>query len=118
MLTQINKLKKIYKQLQRDVNSILFPKDDIKNNFIKKLKKLRCDKDKLFVNLYIKLENKNDLFEKNTIPTKTPFVEKKGDIGRSTLYSFDGPFQFSMLTFQTLNFLANQQWILNIVSCL
>ena len=115
MLTQINKLKKIYKQLQRDVNSILFPKDLKKK---KKLKKLRCNKDKLFVNLYIKLENKNDLFEKNTIPTKTPFVEKKGDIGRSTLYSFDGPFQFSMLTFQTLNFLANQQWILNIVSCL
>ena len=71
MSTQINKLKKNYKKLEKDANSILFAKDEINNNLIKKLKKSCYDKDKLFINLYIKLENINDLFEKSTMPTKT-----------------------------------------------
>ena len=76
-LKEFNKLKLICKQLQRDVNSMLFAKDEINNNFIQKLKKSCYNEDKVFVNLYIQLENENNLFEKNTIPTKTPFVEKK-----------------------------------------
>ena len=64
MLKQINKLKKNYKQLQRDANSILFTKEEMNNNSKKKLKKLSCDKNKLFAKFYIELENKKDLLEK------------------------------------------------------
>ena len=31
----------------------------------------------MFITFYIELENKDDLFEKNTIPIETLFVEKK-----------------------------------------
>lgn len=73
MSKQINKSKKIYKQIEKDINSILFGKHEINNN----LKKSHYNKDKMFITFYIELENKDDLFEKNTIPIKTPFVEKK-----------------------------------------
>ena len=35
MSKQINKSKKIYKQVEKDINSILFGKDEINNNLIK-----------------------------------------------------------------------------------
>ena len=73
MSKQINKSKRIYKQVEKDINSILFGKYEINNNLIK----ITLQKDKMFITFYIELENKDDLFEKNTIPIKTPFVEKK-----------------------------------------
>lgn len=60
----------------------------------------------MFITFYIELENKDDLFEKNTIPIKTPFVEKKSDIDRSTLYSFNGPFQLLHADVGNLEFLG------------
>ena len=44
--------------------------------------------------------------KKNTIPTKTPFVEKKGEKDRSTLHSFDGPFQLLHPDVANLEFLG------------
>ena len=55
------------------------------------------------------MESKNDLFEKYTIPTKTLFVEKRGDIDRSTLYSFDGPFQLLHADVANLEFLGKSR---------
>ena len=40
------------------------------------------------------------------IPIKTPFVEKKDEVDRSTLYSFDGPFQFLQADVGNLEFLG------------
>ena len=53
---------------------------------------MKCEKDIEFFKLF----DRNEHFledEKSTIPIKIIFVEKKDDIDRSTLYSFDGPFQ-------------------------
>ena len=44
--------------------------------------------------------------EKKPIPIKTNFVEKKDDIYRSTLYSFDGPFQLLHVDMENLEFLG------------
>ena len=44
--------------------------------------------------------------EKSTIPKKTTFVEKKDDIDRPTLYSFDGPFQLLHANVGNLEFLG------------
>lgn len=56
----------------------------------------------------MKLENRNDLFkEKNVyIPIKTVFVEQKSELDRSTLYSFDSPFQLSLADVANLEFLG------------
>ena len=47
------------------------------------------------LNLKIYLRNDIEFLddEKISIPVTTIFFDKKDDIGRSTLYSFDGPFQ-------------------------
>ena len=44
--------------------------------------------------------------EKKPIPIKITFVEKKDDIYRSTLYSFDGPFQLLHVDMENLEFLG------------
>ena len=62
-------------------------------------------KDKEFVNLF----NCNIYFlddEKKPISIKTTFVEKKDNIGRSNLYSFDGIFQLLHADIGNLEFLG------------
>ena len=58
-----------------------------KNRLIKKLKKSKYAKDSLLLKLTGLLEQSID-----EIPTTVDFLEK-GETDRSTLYSFDGPFQ-------------------------
>lgn len=61
--------------------------------------------DKKLVNLF----NSNVDFlddEKKTVPIKTTFVEKKGDLDRLTLYNFDGPFQLLYADIENLEFLG------------
>ena len=59
---------------------------------IKKVKKSRYEKDSVFINLYDKVKHVN-IEEENTVPIYMPFVESKKNIDKSTLYSFNGPFQ-------------------------
>ena len=61
-----------------------------KNRLIKKLKKLKYAKDSLLLKLIGLIEQSIDDDEK--IPTRVDYLEK-GETDRSTLYSFDGPFQ-------------------------
>ena len=61
-------------------------------NCLKKLKKSKYDEDEQFVKLFDNDVNFLDE-EKKSIPIKAIFVEKRDDIDRSTLYSFDGAFQ-------------------------
>lgn len=93
-LVELKQVKKNYFRLRRDKNSVLSGEDELSKNNIKKFKKSNNKKDHEFVNLVLKLENKDRLFEKDScIPARTIFVEQKSEIGRSTLYSFDSPFQ-------------------------
>ena len=72
---------------------------------LKKIKKSKYEKDIDFVKLFDRnvnfLEN-----ERRSVPMKTTFVEKKDDIDRSTLYSFDGPFQLLHADVGNLEFLG------------
>ena len=89
----MNGLKKLFRRLQTDANSALFTEENINDKLLKKIKKSRCEKDIEFVKLFER--NVNYLEdEKSCVPIKTTFVGKKDDIDSSTLYSFDGPFQF------------------------
>ena len=85
----MTELEKSFGQLQVDAKSVLFTEETINKKVLKKLKKWSYVD---FVNLF---ENNIDFLEdeKVSIPIKTIFVEKKDDIDKSTLYSFDGQFQ-------------------------
>ena len=70
----------------------MFTKENINNKLLKKIKKSRFEKDIEFVILFDR--NVNFLEDgKRTITIKIKFVEKKDEIDRSSLYSFDSHFQ-------------------------
>ena len=91
--------------MQTDAKSVLFTEENINDKLLKKIKNSNYEKDIEFVKLFDR--NLNFLEdEKKTIPVKTTFVEKKDDIDRSTLYSFDGPFQLLHADMGNLQFLG------------
>ena len=99
----MNELKKLFKKLQTDAKSILFSEEIINDKVLKKLKKSKYNKDIEFTNLFkSNIDFLND--EKKSIPIKTTFDEKKDDIDRSILYSFDGPFQLLHADIEDLEF--------------
>ena len=100
------RIQNLFKTLQKDSRSVFYTSTNISNNLLKKLKKSQYQKDKVFAELYQKLEDKNFNQEKDQIPLTTPFFEKKGDIDRSTLYSVDKPFQKVHADIADLRFLA------------
>ena len=72
---------------------------------LNKAKKSTYDKDKVFVNLYNELEDKN-FYQKNNLPLVTSFVNKRSNIDHSTLYSIDKPFELLHADIADLRFLA------------
>ena len=65
-----------FKTLHNDPKSVFYSVGNLSKTIINKAKKSVYDKDKVFVNLYEKLEDKN-FHNKETVPLITPFVEKK-----------------------------------------
>ena len=106
MSKQIEKVKKIFQKLKRDNGSVLFGEEKTNNNLFRKLKKCWYNKDKYFVILLKKFKNIDDIFQKNAIPIKTTFLEKKGKTDRSMLYSFDDPFWLLHADVANLEFLG------------
>ena len=85
--------KNLYNVLKKDEESVLFASERLNKQLIKKIKRSKYDKDITFLKLYNQVENV-DLEEKeNIVPVFTPYVENQRNIDRSTLYSFNGPFQ-------------------------
>ena len=77
---------------------------NLSKTIINKAKKSVYDKDKVFVNLYEKLEEKN-LRNKETAPLVMPFVVKKSNIDQSTLYIISKPFEHLHADIVDLRFL-------------
>ena len=59
----------------------------------------------------ILLADKRDFSDDDKTPTKADYVEKR-EIDRSTLYSFDGPFQLLQADMRNLEFLGKNDTIL------
>ena len=81
----------LYNALVNGSKSIFYASDKITKTLVKKARNSLYEKDIVFVNIYNGLEDKNFLPEK--VPLNSLFVEKKKNIIRTTLYSFNGPFQ-------------------------
>ena len=84
------KAKDIFSSLKTDLNSVLFSEEKIDTRLLKKFKKSKYAKDSLLLKLIYLVDN--TLEDEEKVPTRVNYVEKR-EIDRSTLYSFDGPFQ-------------------------
>ena len=84
----------------------MFSEEKIDKQLLKKLKKASYGKDNLLLKLINLTENDTDQINKtNQIPTRTNYLRKRG-IDRSTLHSFDGPFQLVHADVANLEFFA------------
>ena len=97
----------ILSSLKTDPNSVLFSEEQIDKRLLKKLKKSKYEKDALSLKLILLADN--NLENKDKIPTRVDFVER--EIDRSTLYSFDGPFQLVHADVGNLGFLGKNATI-------
>ena len=98
------KAKNIFTSLKTDPSSLLFSEEKIDSSLLKKLKKSKCAKDKLLLKLVLLADNL--LEDEGKIPTRADFVEKQ-ETDRSTLYSFDSPFQLIHVDIGNVEFLGS-----------
>ena len=99
-------IQNLFSTLQNDSKSVFYLNSSITKKLLKKLDKSPYQKDRVFKGIYQKLEDKELAEADDKIPLKTPFVEKKGDIDRSTLYSVEKPFKRVHADIADLRFFA------------
>ena len=101
-------IKNLFRKLVNDQKSVFFSADKINQTLLNKGRKSIYQKDKVFYNLFKKIDDKDEIYdkEKERIPFYTPFTPQKKDIDRSTLFSLNGPMQFFHADIAYLQFLA------------
>ena len=105
-MDKLKRTKNLYKSLQKDSQSVFFGSEEIKNTHIKKARRSNYAKDKFFLTLYANISEKEKFQAEPIIPSHIPFVEKKSEIDRSTLYSFGGPFELLHADIVDIRFFA------------
>ena len=104
--TKNKRIQNLFRNLQKDPRSIFHYVWNLSNSLLNKAKKSTYDKNKVFVDLYNELEDKN-FYQNNNFPLVTPFVNKRSNIDHSTLYSIGKPFELLHADIDDLRFLAN-----------
>ena len=99
-------IQNLFKTLQKDSKSALYANTTISKNLLKKINKSTYQKDRVFNELYQKIEDKDFDKDNDKIPLRSPFFEKNGDIDRSTLYSIGKPLQRVHADIADLRFFA------------
>ena len=87
----LKKDRTLFNSLKTDPVSVLFAEELLDNWLLNKLKKSRYESDKQLFKLVNLADNKDFLSSKD-IFTRVDYVEKR-ETDRSSLYSFNGPFQ-------------------------
>ena len=100
-----NRIQSLFRNLQKDPKSIFYSIENLSRTILNKARKSTYDKDKVFVNLYNQLEDKN-FYRNDNLPLITPFVNKRSNIDHSTLYSISKPFELLHADIADLRFLA------------
>lgn len=100
----MQKDKSIFNSFKTNPNGVLFSEEILDKRLLKKIKKSKYTKDSKLLK-FINLVDNKDFFEDSKVPTRTDYVEKR-EINRSTLYSFDGPFQLLYTDVGNLDFLG------------
>ena len=99
------RIQNLFRKLQKDLRSILYSVGNLSNSLLNKAKNSMYDRDKVFVNLYNELEDRN-FYQNNNLLLVTPFVNKKSNIDHLTLYSISKPFELLQADIADLRFLA------------
>ena len=95
----------MFRNLQKDPKSIFYFIENLSRTILNKVRKSTYDKDKVFLNLYNQLEDKN-FYRNDNLPLVTPFVNKRSNIDHSTLYSISKPFELLHADIVNIRFLA------------
>ena len=98
--------KNLYNALKTDEQSVFFASEKITKQLVKKAKKSNYEKDKVFVTFYNNLGNVNIQAEEVVVPAYVPFVEKRSDIDRSTLYCYSALFELLYADIADIRFFA------------
>ena len=105
-MEKLKRTRNLYKAVQRDEESVFFANEKLTKQILKKANKSKYEKDRVFLTLYKNIGNVNIQAEEVIIPSHLPFVEKKSDIDRSTLYSFNRPFELLHADIADIRFFA------------
>ena len=100
-----NRIQNLFRNLQKDPRSIFYSVRNLSRSILNKARKSTYDKDKVFVNLYNQLEDKN-FYQNNNLPLVMPFVNKRSNIDHSTLYNISKPFELLHADIADIRFLA------------
>ena len=95
----------LFKSLKVDEKNVFYAVNWISKTLINKARNSNYAKDKVFVNIYRNLKDK-DIDIKSSLPLTTPFTEQKNVADRSTLYSFKAPFEALQVDIADIRFLA------------
>ena len=118
-MEKLKRTRNLYKALQKDEQSVFFANEKLTKQIIKKANRSTYEKDKVFLTFYKNLDNVNIQAEEVIISSHVPFVAKKSDVDRSTLYSFSRPFELLLADIADTRFFAKSvQRILTTVYCL
>ena len=97
--------KTIFNELTTDAKSVLSLQDELNTKLLKKLKKSPYTKGKQLLKLIDPRENKIKKINDDKVPMRLDYVEKR-EIHRSTVYSFNFPFQLLHADVGNLEFLG------------
>ena len=85
-------LQNLFRSLQNNPKSVFYTTTKLTKALIKKAKTATYVKDRVFVNLYDELDDK-DFFKNENLPLVTPYIDKRTNIDHSMPYSFNTPFE-------------------------
>ena len=85
------RVENLFKNFQKDRKSVFYSFGNLSKSILNESNKSVYEKDKVFVNLYKPLEDKN-VNKKLNVPLVTPFLTQKNDVDHSTLYSISKPY--------------------------
>ena len=101
-----NRIQNLFRSVQKDSKSVFYSISNLCKTLINKAKKSTYAKDNVFVNLYNQLDDKNFYQQSSNLHLVTPFVNKRSNIDRSTLYSISKPFELLHVDIADIRFLA------------
>ena len=96
----------LFNNLQKNPKSILYLVDNLSKTVLNKASKSVFEKDKVFVNLYNQLKDKNFRSKKDVLPVLTPFNDLKSNVDHLTLFSISKPFELLHADTADTRFLA------------
>ena len=98
-------LQNLFCFLQNNPKSVFYTTTKLTKALIKKAKTAAYVKDKVFVELYDELDDK-DFYKNENLSLLTSYIDKRTNIDHSMLYSFNEPFEILYEDIADLRFLA------------